>query len=104
VREVFATVEEFDEALDALEPLAEDMRRRRPPLSEEEIQRKLAGIARLQFRVVDTCPRCDRPVRACDSRRLVGDDDDQRLFHLDCVSDAVPGRGRDGGREVFGDG
>ena len=62
--EVFATVEEFDQVLDALEPLAEDMRRRRPPLSEEEIQRKLAGIARLQFRVVGTCPHCDQRIRA----------------------------------------
>jgi hypothetical protein len=104
MREVHATVQEFDEALDALEPLAEDMRRRRPPLSEEEIQRKLAGIARLQFRVVGTCPRCDRPVRACDPRRSVGDDDDRQLFHLGCVIGAAPGRGRDGGREVTGDG
>ena len=84
--EVHATPKEFDQALDALEPLAEDMRRRRPPLSEQAIQRKLAGIARLQFRVVGICPRCAKAIRACDPRRLVGEDeDDQRLVHSDCA-------------------
>jgi hypothetical protein len=76
-----ATVREWEELMDGLEPLGEDMRRRRPPLTEREITSKLAGIARTHFAVVGTCPICQEPVRACDSRRLVDDD----LAHVPCL-------------------
>lgn len=43
-----------------------------------------ASIARMVFQVVDSCPRCEEPVRRSDPRRLV----DNQLLHLDCVGDA----------------
>jgi hypothetical protein len=59
-----------------------------------------AAIARMVFEVVaPDCPSCREGVRRCDPRRLV----DDRLLHLDCVSDAGSGAapgGRDGGRGV----
>jgi hypothetical protein len=81
-----ATLREWEELMDGLECLADDMRRRRPPLSEEEIRAKLSAIARLHFAVVGLCPICDEPMRACDRRRkAVVDDDEDRLAHIPCL-------------------
>jgi hypothetical protein len=76
------SVAEFEALMTELEPVREQMRRRRPPLTEEEITAKLVAICRMQFGIVGLCPVCDEPVRACDSRRPV---DEERLAHLDCL-------------------
>jgi len=60
------------------------------------------AVVQMLCEVVADCPICDEPVRRCDPRRLVGDE--ERLAHLRCASDAAPGRGRDGGRKVIGRG
>ncbi len=79
-----ATPAEYERLSKQLVPLREEMRRRRPPLSEDEIDRRIAGIARLVFEEVATCPACEQTVRRCDCRRLVHD----QLTHLDCANES----------------
>ena len=64
-----ATPGEFEGLMDFLEPVG---------------RARHAPIARMLFLQVAVCPRCERPVRPCDPRRLVGD----QLLHLACASDA----------------
>ena len=80
-----ASAEEFEALLSQLDPLRDEMRRRRPPMSEEEITARIVGIARMNFAIVGLCPVCDEPVRRCDSRRLIKHDGEQRLAHIPCL-------------------
>ena len=65
-----ATPGEFDRLIDFLEPVD---------------RKHHAAIARMVFLEVATCPRCELPIRRCDTRRLVGD----RLHHLTCAGGSV---------------
>ncbi len=85
------SVAAFEALLTQLEPLREQMRRRRPPLTEEEITAKLVAIARMQFRIVGLCAGCNEPICAGDPRILV----DGRLAHRTCT-------GREPERELYG--
>ena len=76
-----ATPAEYEQLTEQLEPLREDMRRRRPPMTEDEISKRMAGIARMMFEEVATCPTCDQAVRRSDPRRLV----DGELVHISCA-------------------
>jgi hypothetical protein len=61
-----ASTPEFEALLTQLEPLREQMRRRRPPLTEEEITAKLVAIARAQFEIVGFCAERGHEVRSGD--------------------------------------
>ena len=73
-----ATPAEFDGLIEFLEPVPRE---------------RHGAIARLVFREIATCRRCDHPIRRGDPRRLVGG-----ALVLSCVSDAGPAGGRDGGQ------
>jgi hypothetical protein len=83
-----ASTQEFEDLLAQLDPLREEMRTRRPPMTEEEISARVVGIARMVFAIVGICPACDEPVRRCDSRRLVQHDGEQRLAHIPCLKES----------------
>ena len=75
-----ATPGEFDRLVDSLEGVP---RERHP------------AIARMVFLQIAPCRRCDRPVRRCDPRWLVGG----HLLHLSCCAvDAGSAGGRVGGQ------
>jgi hypothetical protein len=82
-----ATPGEFEALMAQLEPLREQMRKRKDPetgerlLSEQEITQKLVAIVRLDFEIVGLCPGCNEPIRRCDARRLVEDE----LAHVSCI-------------------
>ena len=82
-----ASAQEFEALLAQLDPLREEMRGRRPPMTEEEISARIVGIARMFFAIVGLCPACDEPVRRCDSRRLIDHDGEQRLAHTPCLKE-----------------
>ena len=82
-----ASAEEFEALMAQLDPLREEMRTRRPPMTEEQISARIVGIARMFFAIVGLCPVCDEPVRACDSRRLTQAEGEQRLAHIPCLEE-----------------
>ena len=56
---------------------------------------RLGAVIRMLGEVVAACPGCGEPVTRTDPRRLLGEDEDRRLFH---VARAAPGRGGTVGR------
>jgi hypothetical protein len=70
-----ASVGEFEELMEQLDPLPPDRR---------------APIARLLFEVVAHCPRCGKGVRRCDARKLIEIDEEFWLAHLGCGRQTDP--------------